>query len=126
MITVDSDEAGGRPNHVRSTSEAHEFYIRDVLLDWGRDDPNAFDGRAARWRAPDAGADRWTSRPRRPRAMMAHFADFTGKAQPRHVQDAGELLLLAWTADHTGAMRSQVYVARPVRARPRTRRSWST
>ena len=39
-ITVDSDPAGGRPNHVQSTPEAHEFYIRDVLLDWGRDDPN--------------------------------------------------------------------------------------
>ncbi len=39
-ITVDSDPADGRPNHVQSTPEAHEFYIRDVLLDWDRDDPN--------------------------------------------------------------------------------------
>ena len=33
-ITVDSEPAGGRPNHVQSTPAAHEFYIRDVLLDW--------------------------------------------------------------------------------------------
>src|SRR6478735_2824815 len=39
-ITVDSDPANGRPNHVQTSPEAHEFYIRDVLLDWGRDDPN--------------------------------------------------------------------------------------
>ena len=39
-ITVDSDPANGRPNHVQTTPEAHEFYIRDVLLNWDRDDPN--------------------------------------------------------------------------------------
>jgi hypothetical protein len=32
-ITVDSDPANGRPNHIRSAPEAHEFYIRDVILD---------------------------------------------------------------------------------------------
>ena len=42
-ITVDADPANGRPNHVQTTPEAHEFYIRDVLLDWGRDDPNYFE-----------------------------------------------------------------------------------
>ena len=39
-ITVDSEPAGGRPNHVQTTPEAHEFYVRDVLLDWACDDPN--------------------------------------------------------------------------------------
>src|SRR6478609_7621329 len=39
-ITVDSDPADGRANHVQTTTEAHEFYIRDVLLNWDRDDPN--------------------------------------------------------------------------------------
>ncbi len=39
-ITVDSEPAGDRPNHVQTTPEAHEFYIRDVLLHWDRDDPN--------------------------------------------------------------------------------------
>ena len=40
VVTVDADPAGGRPNHVQSTPKAHEFYIRDVMLDWGADDPN--------------------------------------------------------------------------------------
>lgn len=33
-IFVDSDPAGDRPNHIRSAPEAHEFYIRDVVMDW--------------------------------------------------------------------------------------------
>src|SRR6201996_8093586 len=40
VVTVNSDPADGRPNHVQSTAKAHEFYIRDVMLDWGVDDPN--------------------------------------------------------------------------------------
>jgi hypothetical protein len=39
-ITVDGEPANGRPNHVRSSPEAHELYIRDVLLDWERDRAN--------------------------------------------------------------------------------------
>jgi hypothetical protein len=39
-IDVDCEPAGGRPNHVRSSSAAHEFYIRDVMLDWQRDRAN--------------------------------------------------------------------------------------
>lgn len=33
-IFVDSDSAGERQNHIRSAPEAHEFYIRDVVMDW--------------------------------------------------------------------------------------------
>src|SRR5882724_11583778 len=39
-ISVDSEPANGRPNHVRSSPAAHEFYIRDVMLDWERDRAN--------------------------------------------------------------------------------------
>jgi len=40
-ITADIiQETGDRPNHVQTTPESHEFYIRDVLLNWDRDDPN--------------------------------------------------------------------------------------
>ncbi len=33
-IFVDSDPKGDRKNHVRSAREAHEFYIRDVVMSW--------------------------------------------------------------------------------------------
>jgi hypothetical protein len=40
-ITVDSDPAGGRINHILSTPAAHEFYIRDVVQDWEKEEINA-------------------------------------------------------------------------------------
>ena len=65
IITVDSEPAGGRPNHVQSTPAAHEFYIRDVLLDWDRDDPNHLEVERLGG-APAVRPARSTSRPRRP------------------------------------------------------------
>lgn len=35
--TVDSDPANGRVNHIRSAPAAHEFYIRDVVMDWSNE-----------------------------------------------------------------------------------------
>jgi hypothetical protein len=109
-VTVDSDPAGDRVNHIRSTSEAHELYVRDVLLDWTRDEPNSFtverlDGPPVRPApTPDEQAEA-TAR------MMAHFADFTGKLSHGMYKTPPNHFSLAWTADHTGGMRNQVYVA---------------
>jgi hypothetical protein len=108
-ITVDADPANGRPNHVQSTAEAHEFYIRDVLLDWARDDPNSFEverlgGPAvAPARTLDEQADATAS-------MMAHFANFTGKLSHGVYKMPPNHFNLAWSADKVGAMRNQVYV----------------
>lgn len=109
-ITVDADEAGGRPNHLRSTPEAHELYIRDVLLDWGRDDPNTIE--VERLGGPPASpALTLDEQAEATAAMMAHFADFTGKLSHGMYKTPPNHFSLAWTADHTGAMRNQVYVA---------------
>jgi hypothetical protein len=109
-ITVDSSPADGRPNHVQSSPEAHEFYIRDVLLDWGRDDPNAFT--VERLGGPPE-VPVWTldEQAERTAAMMSHFADFTGKLSHGMYKSPENHFSLAWTADHSGAMRNQVYVA---------------
>ncbi|OBF04372.1 hypothetical protein A5730_18300 [Mycobacterium sp. ACS4054] len=108
-ITVDADPAGGRPNHVRTTSAAHEFYIRDVLLDWGRDDPNHIEVQRlggppltpARTRDEQAEATA---------AMMEYFANFTGKLSHGVYKMPPNHFDLAWSADKAGAMRNQVYV----------------
>lgn len=108
-VTVDSEPAAGRPNHVQTRPEAHEFYIRDVLLNWDRDDPNhltverlgAPPERPARARDEQAEATA---------AMMAHFADFTGKLSHGVYKMPPNHFNLAWSADKVGAMRNQVYV----------------
>jgi hypothetical protein len=109
-ITVDADEAGGRPNHLRSTPEAHELYIRDVLLDWGCDDPNTIEVERLGG-PPQTAALTLDEQADATAAMMAHFADFTGKLSHGMYKTPPNHFSLAWTADHTGAMRSQVYVA---------------
>jgi hypothetical protein len=108
-ITVDSDPAGGRANHVQSTPAAREFYIRDVLLDWGRDDPNHLEVQRlgsvplARARTLDEQAEATAD-------MMAYFANFTGKLSHGVYKMAPNDFNLAWSADKVGAMRNQVYV----------------
>ncbi|NTY61114.1 DUF1214 domain-containing protein [Mycolicibacterium sphagni] len=108
-ITVDSEPAGGRPNHVQTTSEAHEFYIRDVLLDWGSDDPNHITverlggAPATPARTLDEQADATAD-------MMAYFANFTGKLSHGIYKMPANNFNLAWSADKVGAMKNQVYV----------------
>lgn len=108
-ITVDSDPAGGRENHVQTTAEAHEFYIRDVLLDWGRDDPNHLE--VQRLGGPPATPARTRDeQAEATAAMMAYFADFTGKLSHGVYKMPANHFNLAWSADKAGAMRNQVYV----------------
>jgi hypothetical protein len=110
-ITVDSKPADGRPNHVQSTPEAHEFYIRDVLLHWDRDDPNHLSvqrlgapaGPSHPARTLDEQADATAD-------MMAYFANFTGKLSHGVYKMEPNNFNLAWSADKVGAMRNQVYV----------------
>ncbi|MDG5484982.1 hypothetical protein [Mycolicibacterium gadium] len=109
VITVDSDPADGRPNHVQTTPEAHEFYIRDVLLNWDRDDPNHLSVQrlgpepATPPRTLNEQADATAK-------MMAYFANFTGKLSHGVYKMAPNNFNLAWSADRVGAMRNQVYV----------------
>jgi hypothetical protein len=108
-ITVDVDPANGRPNHVRTSPAAHEFYIRDVLLDWGRDDPNYFEVQRLGG-PPVAPARTLDEQAEATAAMMAYFANFTGKLSHGVYKMPANNFNLAWSADKVGAMRNQVYV----------------
>ena len=109
VITVDADPAGGRPNHVRSTPAAHEFYIRDVLLDWAVDDPNWLE--IVRLGPPpstppltlDEQADRTA-------AYMRKFAEFSLGLSKGMTMGRPNRFHLAHSADTGGALRNQVYV----------------
>ncbi|MCA2265363.1 hypothetical protein A5626_21850 [Mycobacterium marseillense] len=108
-ITVDSEPANGRPNHVRTTPAAHEFYIRDVLLDWDRDDPNHLE--VQRLGGPAATPARTLDeQAEATAAMMDYFANFTGKLSHGVYKMPANHFNLAWSADKVGAMRNQVYV----------------
>src|SRR5208283_964192 len=109
IITVDADPADGRPNHVQTSPAAHEFYIRDVLLDWGRDDPNYFEVQRLGG-APVTPARTLDEQAEATAAMMAYFADFTGKLSHGVYKMPANNFNLAWSADKVGAMRNQVYV----------------
>jgi hypothetical protein len=110
-ITVDSEPAGGRPNHVQSTPEAHEFYIRDVLLNWDRDDPNHLSvQRLGAPAGPSHPARTLDEQAEATADMMAYFANFTGKLSHGVYKMEPNNFNLAWSADKVGAMRNQVYV----------------
>jgi hypothetical protein len=108
-ISVDSEPANGRPNHVQTSPAAHEFYIRDVLLDWARDDANSFEVQRLGG-APGAPARTLAEQAEATAAMMAHFANFTGKLSHGVYKMPANHFNLAWSADKVGAMRNQVYV----------------
>jgi hypothetical protein len=108
-ITVDSEPAGGRPNHVQSTPEAREFYIRDVLLNWDRDDPNHLSVQRL-GSAPTTPARTLDEQAEATADMMAYFANFTGKLSHGVYKMEPNNFNLAWSADKVGAMRNQVYV----------------
>ncbi|GAB7069124.1 hypothetical protein H7J06_25835 [Mycobacterium hodleri] len=108
-VTVDADPPGGRPNHVQSTPAAHEFYIRDVLLNWDRDDPNHLTVQRLGG-APVTRARSLDEQAEATAAMMAHFANFTGKLSHGVYKMPPNDFNLAWSADKVGAMRNQVYV----------------
>jgi hypothetical protein len=108
-ITVDSEPAGGRPNHVQSTPQAHEFYIRDVLLHWDRDDPNHLEVERI-GAAPTTPARTRDEQADATAEMMAYFANFTGKLSHGIYKMPANHFNLAWSADKVGAMRNQVYV----------------
>jgi hypothetical protein len=108
VVTVDADPADGRPNHVRSTAKAHEFYIRDVMLDWGADDPN--------WleivRLGPAGSAPLTDdeQAERTARYMHKFADFSHNLTKGMMGGRPNRFHLAYSADKGGALRNQVYV----------------
>jgi hypothetical protein len=94
-------------NHITTQPTAKELYVRDVLLDWAKDDPNSFTvervgGNGAAWSLDDQA--------QKTADMMAYFADFTGKLAHGAYKLPPNRFSLGWTADHSGGLRNQVYV----------------
>jgi len=108
-ISVDSDPAGSRPNHIRSAPEAHEFYIRDVIQDWSTETPNELE------------IERLGSDPGRPALtsdeqasltarFMLHYADSTVRWNAQALEKPANELLFTIDRDTDGALRNQMYI----------------
>jgi hypothetical protein len=109
VVSVDSDPAGGRANHVQSTPAAHEFYIRDVILDWESDDPNWLE--IVRLGPPPArGPLTDDEQAQRTAEYMKKFADFSHSLARGMASGRPNRFHLAHSADTGGALRNQVYV----------------
>lgn len=108
-ITVNSDPADGRPNHIRSAPEAHEFYIRDVMLDWAKDEPNELS--IERLGDPPGTAPITEEEQAELTAsFMLRFSEFTQKLGNGMMRSPANQLNLAYSADKGGALRKQVYI----------------
>ncbi len=108
-ITVDSDPANGRPNHIRSTPAAHEFYIRDVMLDWAKDEPNEFEI-VRLGKPPETPARTLDEQAELTVRYMDRFAEFTQKLGRGMAASPANQLQLAYSADKGGALRKQIYI----------------
>lgn len=108
-ISVDSKPAEGRPNHIQSSPKAHELYIRDVLLDWAKDDPNEL--RIERLGTPPARAAMTPDEQAELTAgFMLRYAEFTTKLSKGLSMRPANDFSLAVSGDKTGMLRKQVYV----------------
>lgn len=108
-IWVDSEPKGDRPNHIQSAPEAIEFYIRDVMLDWSKDEPNELsierlgDAPGTPPRSVDEQAGLTAS-------YMQRFSEFTQKLGRGMTSSPANKFALAFSADKGGALRKQVYI----------------
>lgn len=109
VVTVDSSPSDGRANHVQSTPKAHEFYIRDVMLDWANDDPNRLEI-VRLGPAPSRGPLTDDELAARAAAYMKKFADFSHGLSKGMTMGKPNRFHLAYSADQGGALRNQVYV----------------
>jgi hypothetical protein len=108
-IFVDSDPKGDRKNHVRSAPHAHEFYIRDVVMDWKKEMINSFS------------IERLGGKPSRPPKSLAEELDLAveylwkwAKETDRwEAQTAGKpenSFAFTIDRDSDGALRNQIYI----------------
>jgi hypothetical protein len=108
-IAVDSDPVDGRPNHIRTSPEAHEFYIRDVMLDWAKDEPNELSIERL-GDPPDSPPLTEDEQAELTAGFMQHYAEFTQKIVRGMLSSPVNHFGLAWSADKAGALRKQIYI----------------
>lgn len=108
-ITVDSDPANGRANHIRSSPQAHEFYIRDVILDWATDVPNSLsiEKLGGPPKTPPRSEDEQAELTAQ---FMRAYADNTVRWNNQALEKPANTFSFTIDRETDGALRNQVYI----------------
>jgi hypothetical protein len=108
-IYVDSDEKGARANHIRSTMDAKEFYIRDVIFDWLNDRANVLT--VERLGAPPKHPARTTDeQAAEAAAFMRRYAESTTRWNRQALDKPVNAFTFTIDRDTDGALRNQIYI----------------
>lgn len=108
-IFVDADEKGDRANHVRSSPEAVEFYIRDVIADWARERPNmlSIERLGGAPRTPERSFDQKLADAQ---AMLIRNVDNTMRWNAQATTKPANGFDFTIDRDSDGALRNQLYI----------------
>jgi hypothetical protein len=108
-IFVDADEKGDRANHVRSSPEAVEFYIRDVIADWAKERPNelSIERLGGTPKTPERDFDRKVADAQ---AMLAKNIDNTMRWNGQALTKPANGFDFTIDRDSDGALRNQIYI----------------
>lgn len=108
-IFVDAGEKGDRANHIRSSPEAVEFYIRDVVTDWANERPN--DLSIERLGGPPKGAPRsFDEEVAGAQEMLIRNVDNTMRWNAQALDKPANMFDFVIDRDTDGALRNQVYI----------------
>ena len=108
-IAVDADEKGDRPNHIRSSPEAVEFYIRDVIADWARERPNelSIERLGGAPRTPERS---FSEKVANAQAMLIRNVDNTMRWNAQALSKPANGFDFTIDRDSDGALRNQIYI----------------
>lgn len=108
-IFVDAEEKGDRRNHIRSSPEAVEFYIRDVVMDWADERPNelSIERLGGPPRQPERSFDRKVDDAV---AMLTRNIDNTIRWNAQTLDKPANGFDFTIDRDSDGALRNQIYI----------------
>lgn len=109
IISVDAQAAGDRLNHIRSSPEAVEFYIRDVIADWSAERPNelTIERLGEPTTTPELTFDGRVSNAQK---MLIRNIDNTMRWNAQATDKAANAFDFTIDRDSDGALRSQLYI----------------
>ena len=108
-IFVDSDDKGDRANHIKSSPEAVEFYIRDVIADWANERPNELAIKRLGG-APTTPERTFDQKVADAQAMLIKNVDNTMRWNAQAMDKAANAFDFTIDRDSDGALRNQLYI----------------